>query len=163
MLPNIRENDTTNAVEFWKSNRKILTASSLLYTLTSLSANPDCAMCEKIDLTCSEDASLDSPASKCLCISTKLDQILEAVEALKRRNKVFDRISSMSECVVFMQKPQFGPCCRMIIGCQPCVQRWFDNDDTCPHWSSCGAALAYTDVRGMDVLLHFAQTLGTAQ
>ena len=154
----IMENETTNAMDFWKSNRKILAASSSLYSkLTGSSTNPDRAKGE-IDLTHSDDELLESPARKCPRISAKLDQILDGVQTLRKRSEVFDRISSVYECKDIMQKPQFGPCCRMIVGCQPCVQRWFDDHDTCPHCSTSGAAALYTHVRGMDDMLTLLRT-----
>ena len=33
------------------------------------------------------------------------------------------------------------------------MQRWFEDNDTCPHCSSRGAATAYMYVRGMDDML----------
>ena len=58
------ENEATNAVDFWKSNRKILATSSTVYSkLTGSSTNPDRAKGE-IDLTCSEDELFEFPVSK---------------------------------------------------------------------------------------------------
>ena len=86
-------------------------------------------------------------------MSSKLDQIFDGVKTLKSRSEVFDKISNIYECVVckdVMRKPQFGPCCNRIVGCQ---QRWCEDHDTCPHCSSQGVATSYIDVRGMDEML----------
>ena len=40
-----------------------------------------------------------------------------------------------------------------MIGSSQCVQQWFEDHDTCPHCSSCGAVTAFVDVRGMDDML----------
>ena len=152
----IMENEATNAVDFWKSNRKILAASSTLYSkLTGSSTNPDRAKGE-IDLTCSEDELFEFPVSKRPRMSSKLDQILDGVKTLKSRGEVFDKITNIYECVVckdVVRKPQFGPCCKRIVGCQQCIERWCEDHDTCPHCSSQGVATSYIDVRGMDEML----------
>ena len=99
---------------------------------------------------------MEMPASKRRCIMNKLDQILDDVQALRQRGDVFYKISNIYECVICkdtMQKPQYGPCCKRVIGCCRCVQRWFEDHDTCPHCSSHGVTTMYTDVRGMDDVL----------
>ena len=146
----IMENDATSETEFWRLNRNILAASSSLYTkLVGSYANPNCARGE-IDLTCSEDE-LDIPVSKC-----QLDRILDEVQSLTRSSDIVDKTISVYECVIckdIMQKPQYVPCCKRVIGCSQCVQHWFDDHDTCPHCSVRGSTAAYINVHGMDDML----------
>ena len=125
----ILESDTTRGTDYWKSNRKILAASKSLYTrLTGSSANVKRAN-HAVDLTNSDEERVAPPKSKCCCLSSnKLDKILDTVEAIKERNDVIEKISGLFECVIcreIVQRPQFSPCCKRIVGCQQCVRRWF--------------------------------------
>ena len=92
----ILENETTSAIEFWKSNRKILAASSSLYSrLTGSSADPGRAKIEILLL----QVTLRALKS---CISTNLHQILDGVETIRQKHEVLGKISSMFECVVHL-------------------------------------------------------------
>lgn len=83
--------ESTTATEFWKSNRRILVASKTLYTkLTGSSANPKRAN-SAIDLTPSDEEEEGSnPQPKRCCISgcKKLDEILENVYTIKKKQKL---------------------------------------------------------------------------
>ena len=88
------ESDTTNGIDFWKSNRKILAASQSLYKrLTGSSASMKRAS-DDIDLTLS-DEDVGQPKSKCCCLSSnKLEKILSIVEHMQERNDVVEKISA---------------------------------------------------------------------
>ena len=99
---------------------------------------------------------MDIPVSKRQRTLSKLDRILDGVQSLTKRGDIVDKIISVYECVIckdVMQKAWYAPCCKRVIGCSQCVQRWFDDHDTCPHCSVRGSTAAYTDVRGMDDML----------
>ena len=122
----ILENDTT---DFWKYNTKILAASK---SLTGSSVNPRRATSELYDAENDDDI----PA-KCCCLSErKLDKILQGVEAIIRTNMISSACSNAFECIICkdtMQDPQFSPCCKRIVGCRECVDRWLEECHTCPH------------------------------
>ena len=157
----ILEGDSTNSMEFWKSNRKVLAASKTLYTkLTGTSTNHKRAITE-IDLTSSDDDTHQSKRS-CLSSDDKLDRILEGVETLRKQSTFFAKLSAAFECVIckdVMHKPQFSPCCKHVVGCEQCVSRWFYDHETCPHCSISVAAVNYSEMKGVDDLLSHVRTL----
>ena len=152
----ILTSETTNTTEFWKSNRKVLAASKTLYSkLAGSSTNPKCAKAE-IDLTSDDD--MPRPKRSCLSSHEKLDRILEGVDTLKKQHSFFDKVSAMFECVIcknVMCTPQFGSCCKRIVGCQSCINRWLDGHPSCPHCSTASTATNFSDLKGIDELLNF--------
>ena len=150
----ILESETTAATDFWKSNRKVLAASKSLYVkLTGSSANPRRANSEIY----SDDDGSNPPQPKRCCLSeTKLDKILHTIETFQKRADLSDIFLGVFECVICkdtMQRPQFSPCCRRVVGCQQCINRWFEEHNICPHCSTTSAKTNYVDVRGMDEVL----------
>lgn len=167
----ILDTDTTTTTDFWKSNRKVLAASRSLYTkLTGSSTNPKHANTE-IDLTSDEDSIQPPSMKRCHLsdtdsITSKLDQVVAGVKALQRRNDLTGSISSLFECVIckdVMQVPQFSPCCQCLVGCRQCVNRWFEDHNTCPHCSTPGPLMAYTDLRGFDEVLTLLRRLRSGE
>ena len=123
----IMENDSTSVIDFWKSNRKVLAASKDLYIkLTGSSADPKHAR-KEIDLT-----NIDENAPKRRCCSpdsSKLDNIIEGIECLKKGNEILKVVSNVFECIIckdVMQHPQYAPCCHRVIGCQSCIDIWLN-------------------------------------
>ena len=105
----------------------------------------------------SDDDSSNPPQPKRCCLSeTKLDKILHTVETFQKRADLSDIFSGVFECVICkdtMQRPQFSPCCRRVVGCQQCINRWLKEHNICPHCSTASAKTNYFDVCGMEEVL----------
>ena len=149
----ILETDSTTTTEFWKSNRKVLAASKSLYSkLMGSCAHPRHAANDDLH----SDDEVPRPKRCCLSENTKIDKILRCVENMKMKTDLSDSISGIFECVIckdIMQRPQFTPCCNRIVGCQQCINRWFEERDVCPHCSTATSITDYASVCGMDELL----------
>ena len=114
---------------------------------------------DAVDLTVEDD----TPRSKRPCPSgdnSKLDKILEGVDCLQKRSFLLKHVSSVFECVLcksIMCKPLFVTCCNRTVGCQSCVNRWFDENGCCPHCSTVDASCI--EFKGVDDLLAYTRKL----
>ncbi len=173
----IMENSATSALDFWKSNRKILAASKDLYNkLTGCSADPKHARHE-IDVIRIQDddvavlpmkrrkGCLDSSSVSSID-SNKLNRILEEIELLRKGNEMVKVASSMFECIIckdVMQSPQYATCCERIIGCETCIDHWLDQKLSCPHCSATAVLMSssFKTIRGLDDFLKSLRFLNT--
>ena len=56
-----------------------------------------------------------------------------------------------------MTKPMFVTCCSRAVGCQDCVQRWFQERGCCPHCSTIHAV--WIELNGVEDLLSYTRQL----
>lgn len=65
-------------------------------------------------------------------ISEKLDKLTETVEA---NNLSCRSITENFQCCICMKIAQpltVSGCCQRLLGCESCVERWFERDNRCP-------------------------------
>ena len=98
----ILECESTTAIEFWKSNRRVIAASKTLYKKLTGSSTSLSNANDEIDLTHSDEEVNNPPQPKCCCLyeNKKLDKILVCVEAIKNKVDLFAVISGVFECVI---------------------------------------------------------------
>ena len=65
------------------------------------------------------------------------------------------------ECIVckcIVTKPMFITCCSRAVGCQDCVQRWFQERGCCPHCSTVDAV--WIELKCVEDLSYTCQLCG---
>lgn len=132
-------NEATTVLEFWKSTRKILAASKVSYEkLTGK------VFSSTIDLTKNEDDNSNSdclPKRKCrsdVTLSRKIEKVHTAIDKLQKGFDFLGSFAKSFECIICKstcKKPMVAECCQRVVGCESCVSRWSDSNNSCPHCS----------------------------
>ena len=155
----VMESDTTNSMEFWKLNRRILAASKELYDklkvllLILFLLNSLLMLREKRQR-------LDRNENSLMCLKMLAVPpnwtVIEGIE-LKKTNELIKVRSTLFEYIIckdVMQSPQFSPCCNRLISCHSFMDRLMENHNTCPHCSARNVlASGFRDVRGINEFL----------
>jgi hypothetical protein len=70
------------------------------------------------------------------------------------KNRLLIKLEELFKCVICQEtaKPpiQFGACCGSVLGCEPCLEKWYEENENCP---KCRALFGKSDLhtlRGFD-------------
>lgn len=88
----------------------------------------------------------------------KMAIVISKLEGIKRKISVFDELRKGFECCICKgccKAPTVSPCCKRIVGCNSCVQRWLANEPTCPLCRMRGKISQRFALKGFEELTSF--------
>ena len=129
--------DATSGAQFWKSTRRVLAASKMLYEkCAGLDAN--------IMRACGEEP---EPAPKrkktseftLQDLSEKFSSLEERLDSIDKKLAFFNELGHGFACIICKSSsisPVVSPCCQRVVGCQECVNSWMTSHQRCPFCST---------------------------
>ena len=92
------------------------------------------------------------------CILKDKEKEIELVRALK--TKLEEETRQVFKCLICNITTTLplaiSPCCKIVLGCNTCVERWLDEEGTCPH---CRQQLAQTGCAQLPVIPSLVELL----
>ena len=84
--------------------------------------------------------------------------VISKLEGIERKISVFDELIRGFECCICKgccQAPMVSRCCKRIVGCSSCVERWLANESSCPLCRASGKISQRFPLKGFEELSSF--------